>query len=326
MCTAIGHVRLTPESGHWRRTNQCPLGAISGHHRYLPKCTISHMIFRDVHQNGQPGMTSSSTFKASDGDGYELVMGRWSRRLAEPFLDFSGSTDGEQVLDVGCGTGSLTFALVARAKIKSICGLDFSPEYINYASRRNSDPRVEFKVGDASALPFPDRSFDRVLSLLMLHFVPQTDQAVAEMRRVARPHSTVAAAVWDARGGYVANRILFDTAAMLDPAANERRARNYTRPMTRPGELATAWRKAGFENVHEGTLTIRMEFASFSDYWVPYVGKEGPVAEYVSTLSADKQQKLKDAVERAYLDGEQDGVRSYAATAWVVRGTTPRLN
>jgi ubiquinone/menaquinone biosynthesis C-methylase UbiE len=268
-------------------------------------------------------MTSSSTFTASDGDGYELVMGRWSRRLAEPFLDFSGFADGEQVLDVGCGTGSLTFALVARAKIKSICGLDFSPEYINYASRRNSDPRIEFQVGDACALPFPDRSFDRVLSLLMLHFVPQTDRAVAEMRRVARPCSTVAAAVWDARGGYVANRILFDTAAMLDATANERRARNYTRPMTRPGELATAWHKAGFENVQEGTLTIRMEFASFFDYWAPYVGKEGPVAEYVSTLSADQQQKLKDAVERAYLDGEHDGVRSYAATAWVVRGTTP---
>ena len=47
------------------------------------------------------------------------------------------------------------------------------------------------------------------------------------------------------------------------------------------------------------------------------------MAEYVSTLSADQQQKLKDAVERAYLDGEHDGVRSYAATAWVVRGTTP---
>jgi len=165
----------------------------------------------------------------------------------------------------------------------------FFPEYINYASRRNCDPRIEFKVGNSCALPFPDRSFDRVISLLMLHFVPQTDQAVAEMQRVARPHSTVAAAVWDARGGYVANRILFDTAVMLDPAANERRARNYTRPMTRPGELATAWRKAGFENVQEGTLTIRMEFASFSDYWVPYIGMEGPVA-------AHQQQKLKDCL------------------------------
>jgi ubiquinone/menaquinone biosynthesis C-methylase UbiE len=268
-------------------------------------------------------MTNSSTFKASDGDGYELQMGRWSRRLAEPFLDFSGFADGEQVLDVGCGTGSLAFALAARAKIKNICGLDFSPEYIDYASHRNSDARLEFRVGDACALPFADRSFDRVLSLLMLHFVPQPDRAIAEMRRVARPQATVAAAVWDARGGYVANRILFDTAAMLDPSANERRARNYTRPMTRPGELTTAWRKAGFQNVRDGILTIRMEFASFADYWTPYVGEDGPVAEYVDTLSIDHRERLKDAVGRAYLDGEQDGIRSYAASAWVVRGTAP---
>jgi SAM-dependent methyltransferase len=137
--------------------------------------TISRTIsrLRADHIDGHLGMTSSSTFKASDDDGYELVMGRWSRRLAEPFLDFAGCADGEQVLDVGCETGSLTFVLATRSKVKSICGLDFSPEYISYASHRNSDPRIEFKAGDACALPFPDRSFDRVLSLLMLHFVPR---------------------------------------------------------------------------------------------------------------------------------------------------------
>lgn len=56
----------------------------------------------------------------------------------------------------------------------------------------------------------------------------------------------VGATVWDARGGFVANRIFFDTAAALDPMVSERRARNYTRPMTRPGELANAWLAAGF--------------------------------------------------------------------------------
>jgi ubiquinone/menaquinone biosynthesis C-methylase UbiE len=268
-------------------------------------------------------MTNSSTFTAFDGDGYDLQMGRWSRRLADPFLDFSGLNAGEQVLDVGCGTGSLTFALAGRARIKSACGLDFSAAYVNHATRRNADSRIEFKIGDACALPFQDRSFDRVLSLLMLHFVPRAEQAIAEMRRVARPRSTVAAAVWDARGGFVANRIFFDTAAMIDSSGNERRARNYTRPMTRPGELATAWRKAGFDNVHEGMLTIRMEFASFADYWAPYVGKDGPGAEYLNALSIDHQYKLKGAIERAYLDGEPDGIRSYAATAWAVRGTAP---
>ena len=62
----------------------------------------------------------SSTFPAADGDGYELQMGRWSRRLAAPFLDFVGSGNGESVLDVGCGTGCLTFALKERCRVNSV--------------------------------------------------------------------------------------------------------------------------------------------------------------------------------------------------------------
>lgn len=268
-------------------------------------------------------MNTSSTFVAADGDGYEAQMGRWSRRLALPFLEFVGTADGERVLDVGCGTGHLAFALAARSRVSEVRAIDFSPAYIEYAQRRNQDPRLFFEVGDACALDFPSQSFDRVLSLLVLHFVPQAEKAIMEMRRVAKPGSVVGAAVWDARGGFVANRLFFDTAAALDPKANERRARNYTRPMTRPGELARAWRDAGFSHVVETTLCIRMEFAAFADYWAPYVGKDGPGAEYVATLDATARAKLEDAVKAAYLDGEADGPRSYAALAWAVKGTVP---
>ena len=70
-------------------------------------------------------------------------------------------------------------------------------------------------------------------------------------------------------------------------------------------------------------LTIRMEFASFTDFWAPIEGTEGPVAEYVGTLGANTREGLQDMVRLAYLDGETDGARSYAATAWVVKGTVP---
>lgn len=268
-------------------------------------------------------MVESSTFMSSSGGGYELQMGRWSRRLAEPFLDFCGWRDGESILDAGCGTGILTFATAQRAKTASIQGVDFSPAYIGYASQSNRESRIKFRVGDICALPYEDATFDRVMSLLVLHFVPRAEEAVAEMRRVARPGATVAAAVWDARGGFVANRIFFDAAAALDQQGNERRARNYTRPMTRPGELASAWRTAGFIEVREAMLSIRMEFESFNDYWAPYVGKDGPGAEYVATLNPTQQERLHDLVRAAYLDGEVDGPRSYAAIAWAVAGLAP---
>jgi ubiquinone/menaquinone biosynthesis C-methylase UbiE len=266
----------------------------------------------------------SSTFRATDGDGYELVMGRWSRRLVGPFLDFVGTADGEAVLDVGCGTGCLTFALKDRSEPRQLHGVDFSPVYIEHAARQIQDSRIAFEVGDACALEYPDHSFDRVLSLLMLHFVPRSDQAVAEMRRVARPGAVVGAAVWDARGGFVSNRMFFDTAAALDPKANEGRARNYTRPMTRPGELKKAWLAAGFTEVVETTLSIRMEYTSFDDYWAPLVGKDGPQAEYVASLSDAERARLRDALRLAYVDGEPDGPRSYAALAWAVKGIAPR--
>jgi SAM-dependent methyltransferase len=267
-------------------------------------------------------MAGSSTFAAADGDNYEQVMGRWSRRLAVPFLDFVGSIDGERVLDVGCGTGSLSAALLARCPSAKLHGIDFSPVYVEHA--RSHHPGIAFEIGDACALTFADHSFDRVLSLLVLHFVPRADQAIAEMKRVARPGAMVGAAVWDARGGLVANRIFFDTAAALDPAAVERRARNFTRPMTRPGELGKAWRAAGFEAVIEASLSIRMEFTSFDDYWTPYEGKDGPGAEYIATLGDSRKGRLRDAMRSAYLDGEADGPRSYAAIAWAVKGMVPK--
>jgi len=265
-------------------------------------------------------MSTSSTFVATDGDGYERVMGRWSRRLAQPFLDFVGTADGERILDVGCGTGHLASAAAARSNCREVRAVDLSPAYIDYARSRNHAARIVFEIADACKLPFADGDFDRVLSMLMLHFVPQTAQAIAELRRVAKPGGIVGAAVWDARGGFVANRIFYDTAAALDPKADARRARNYTRPMTRPGELTEAWRAAGLSDVEGTTLCIRMEFASFDDYWAPYEGKDGPGAEYIATLGLAERARLRDAVRSAYLDGEPNGSRSYAALAWAVKG------
>lgn len=268
-------------------------------------------------------MNPSSTFLATSGDGYELNMGRWSRRLAVPFLQFAGASDAERVLDVGCGTGHLAAAVARLSDPARVDGVDLSSDYIEHAKAHCSDPRLFFHVGDACSLEFADGTFDRVLALLVLHFVPRWREALVEMQRVAKPGAIVAAAVWDARGGFVSNRMFFDTAAALDEQAGERRAKNYTRPLTRPGELGAAWREAGFLDVTETVLLIRMEFTSFADYWAPLVGLDGPGAEYVRTLSAADRERLERAIRAAYTDGEPDGPRSYAALAWAVKGVKP---
>jgi ubiquinone/menaquinone biosynthesis C-methylase UbiE len=267
--------------------------------------------------------SETSTFVSADGGGYELQMGRWSRRLAPLLIDFAGFSSAECVLDVGCGTGSLSFALMQNPKIGGVCGLDRSAEYVEYAERCKNDARLRFQVGDACRLPFPDGSFDHSLSMLVLQFIPRADLAVREMRRVTRPGGTVTAATWDTRGGFVAHRMIFDAAAMLDQRGMEWRARSLVRPMSRPGELQRAWLAAGLRNVVQDMRTIRMDFASFDDFWTPAEGGEGPIAEYVASLGSEAKVRLREAVRLGYLDGEDDGPRSYAATAWVVRGEVP---
>ena len=269
-------------------------------------------------------MVPSTNFSSSDGSAYELQMGRWSRRLAPLFLEFTGIERADSVLDVGCGTGNLSFCLAQNQSIGAVEGVDLSVPYIEHATRMSCHARrIGFRVGDACALPFSDASFDHALSMLALQFVPQAHRAVREMRRVTRPGGTVAVATWDTRGGFVAFRMFFDTAAMVDPEAHGVRAKAYSRPMSRPGDVARAFHDAGLAEIVEDTRTIRMDFESFEDFWAPHEGREGPVAEYVRSLRTDIRTKLRDAVERAYLDGEPNGPRSYAATAWVVKGTVP---
>jgi SAM-dependent methyltransferase len=268
-------------------------------------------------------MAVSSTFVSADGDGYEFQMGRWSRRLAPVFVNFAGITAAGCILDVGCGTGSLSFNLAQNPKIGSVRGVDLSSVYIEHAKQHNNDARIDFQVGNACALPFPNAAFDHSLSMLVLQFIPQPELAAREMHRVTRPGGTVAAATWDTRGGFVASRLFWDTAAMLDPAANEIRAKSFARPISLPGGLAHLWREAGLREVVQDMLTIRMDFVSFADFWTPNEGKDGPLANYVGTLNLETKTKLRDMVKLAYLDGAPDGARSYAATAWVVKGKVP---
>jgi len=268
----------------------------------------------------------TSTFSAADGDDYELQMGRWSRVLAGSFLEFTGLSDIGQILDAGCGTGALSAEIIRRTKSAEIVGVDISEAYIAHATATTNDPRAAFKNGDLTSLPFSDATFHQVFSQLVLLFVPDSDRAISELIRVTEPGGTVSAATWDTRGGLTFNRFFMDTAAMLDSAAEKLRQRMFTRPLTRPGELANAWEAAGLVDLKIGEVTIRTDFASFDDYWAPFDGEDGAVPAYLRSVTPGMRGQIKEAVRRAYLDGEADGPRSYTATAWVAAGKKPNLD
>ena len=132
-------------------------------------------------------MQGSRTTMYSDAEAYDRLLGRHSRLLAPLFIGFFGSIHvGDHVLDVGCGTGSLTFTIAKTAQFSKIVGIDTSEGFIEYVRSTNTDPRVTFEVGDAQQLPYPDASFDKSLVQIVLGQVPDPRRVVAEMVRVTR--------------------------------------------------------------------------------------------------------------------------------------------
>lgn len=264
-----------------------------------------------------------SMFNANDADSYDRMMGRWSRRLAPLFIEHAGAESGERLLEVGCGTGSLTFTLARTVAFAELTAIDYAQVYVAAARARNQDPRIRIEQGDATKLQFSDAHFDRALSLLVLHFVSDPAAAVAEMRRVTRPGGVVAAAVWDSGGGMLMLRMFWDTAAMLDPAAVDLRGRAMSKAVVGPGGLARLFRAAGLADVDERSLLVRMEHADFADYWEPLLRGEGPMGSYVAGLGPTERARLEQHLRAAYLAGGPDGPRSFAAVAWSCRGIVP---
>ena len=168
-------------------------------------------------------MTESSHNDAwSAGASYDQYMGRWSGVIAQVFLDWLEVPPGLDWLDIGCGTGALSAAIVERRAPRSLLGVDPSPSFVEHARTSVVHPAASFSAGDAAKLPLPDHSVDVVTSALAYNFFPDRLGALTEMQRVARPGATIPFYVWDYPGGGLGFVDAFwKAAAAVDPAAAE---------------------------------------------------------------------------------------------------------
>jgi ubiquinone/menaquinone biosynthesis C-methylase UbiE len=144
---------------------------------------------------------------------YAAVAERISE-AGELIVERAGVEPGMDVLDVACGTGNATLP-AARAGARAT-GLDLSPDLLAIARERAADAmiEVEWVEGDAQELPFPDESFDRVVSIFGHMFAPDHERTAAEMRRVLRPKGVIAVASWTPEGSIGR---MFQTIAELVP-------------------------------------------------------------------------------------------------------------
>jgi len=253
------------------------------------------------------------------GEHYEPYVGHWSRRVARDFVAGLGVPPGSRWLEVGCGTGALTAAILEQGGGAQVVACEPSEGFLAYARRTIPDPRASFVHGEVAAVPIPAVPFDACASGLVLNFIPDPRAALAAIRERVRPGGTIAAYVWDYAEGMRMMRIFWDAATMLDRAA--RAYDEATRfPMCRPQPLRALWSEAGCREVSTRRLAVVTRFHDFDEFWRPFLGGQGPAPSYFASLDAESRAALTAEVHRRIpIDG--DASVTLEAVAWEVRGT-----
>jgi SAM-dependent methyltransferase len=236
--------------------------------------------------------------------------------LAPLFVDFVGVRG--EVLDVGCGTGALTFAIAQHEAVSKIVGLDLSEAFLAYARSKSDDPRIHFEQGDAQALPYPHSSFDCCVGLLVMSFIPDASKAASEMSRVTRPGGVVATAVWDTTGGNQLNDALWDAATVIDPEAKLLSGTHGTIE-----ELLSLWTSAGLTNIEVNGIVFPCGFDSFDTYWQPLTEGQGPAGVYLRRIAEDQRTALRERLRQNIFGDSLDGPFTLQAKAWAVKGIVP---
>lgn len=253
------------------------------------------------------------------GEAYEPYVGRWSRLVAREFLRWLNARPNGRWLDVGCGTGALCQTILETASPMEVTGIDPSEDFIAYAATKILAPQANFKTGDACRLPFESKTFDTVVSGLVLNFVPDIATAATEMRRVAKPSGTVAAYVWDYAGEMQLMRHFWDAAVELDASALELdEGKRF--PICNPDALSELFQKTGLKGVETKAIDVPPHFRDFDDFWQPFLGGQGPAPTYAMSLTEEKRTTLREII-RARLPVQPDGSIHLIARAWAVKGT-----
>lgn len=254
----------------------------------------------------------------TSGQGYERYVGRWSRVVAREFLLWLEVPSGSSWLDVGCGTGALSAAILAGTEPRTINGVDPSRAFVDHARNAIRDPRASFEVGNAESLGFEDGRFGAVVCGLVLNFVPDHAAALAEMRRVTAPGGVVGTYVWDYAGKMGVLRYFWDAAAELDWLA-EAADEGARFGICRREALEEAFTAAGLQDVDVRAIDAATVFRDFDDYWTPFLSGQGPAPAYNMSLNEVRRNELRDLI-RSRLPINEDGSIHLLARAWAARG------
>ena len=251
------------------------------------------------------------------GDPYEYYMGRWSKLVAEKFVDWLSPRTGLHWLDVGCGSRALSEAIVNRRNPVSVVAIDQSEGFVRTSMQRLGD-KASCKVGNALSLPLDDATIDVAVSGLVLNFIPDPEKALLEMHRVTKKGGTIAAYTWDYAGKMEFLTYFWDAAVELNQAASAlHEGRRF--PDSNAEQLTKTFNHVGISGIEATALEIVTHFTDFNDYWKPFLGGQGPAPSYVAKLDEPERSRLRETLAQR-LPVNEDGSILLSARAWAAKG------
>ena len=263
-------------------------------------------------------MSEAPALHFTDAVAYERFMGRWSRAVGRVFLEWVAPPSHARWLEVGCGTGVFTEVLLETCSPAEVYAVDPAPAQIEHAARQPVAQRARFQIADARALPFPDASFDVVVSALVINFIPDRPRALAEMRRVGRAGGIVAGYVWD----YPAQQ----SPSWPLRAGLRRFGANLPDLPGSSDSSLTALRSlfdhSGLQGVDTRTIEATLAYPDFDDFWQAQTPSYSPTTGIIASMTRNDRERLMQIVKEA-LPIRPDGAIEYSAQAHAIKARLP---
>ena len=253
-------------------------------------------------------------------EAYDWRAGRWSQAVGRSFVEWLGCPPGLRWLEIGCGAGALSRAILEKGEPGKLIGIDPSDQDLAQTRQTLRDGRAEFQQGVMEALSFPEGSFDVIASGLVFNFLKDAPLAFGEMQRVAIPGGCLAGYVWDFAGEMQVVRRFWDAAIVVDGAAAlADQAAIF--PFCKPEALRQLFLVSGLQDVDVQPISATARFPDFTTYWSALLAQDWTGGRFVNALPEIAQQAIRKRLYES-LPLQDDGSFVLMVRAWAVRGTT----
>jgi ubiquinone/menaquinone biosynthesis C-methylase UbiE len=252
--------------------------------------------------------------------GYEDFFGPITTRLVDPLLDAAGVGRGTRVLDVASGPGYVAARAAARGA--AVIGVDTAEAMIAVARRRH--PQLEFRHGNAEALPLPDGSFDAVVGNFVMLHLGRPEQAAAQFVRVLAPGGRLALTVWDVPEHARFLGVVLDAlaAAGATPPPDIPVGPPFFR-FSEDEEFARLLRDQGLEDVHVKTIAFTHREPSPDALWQGMLGGTVRTSALILRQTAEMQRQIRAAFDRIVQQFQLGGQLELPVSVKLASGRKP---